>query len=185
MLIQGLVKSYYHNSNHDKLWTFIFFVFHKDKNLVKMMLRLPNMSACSLPSKNCINVQDSTKGYKMELGNWITSDGLLLSCLYNELKHWRTDPAGQSFRESMQHHGSLLFYFLVIFLIGSQQVIKNNRDEHQKCVPSWSWRIAKKKKKNLSIQLLSSFLYFFLQEKEKERKGVYNKKEWVKSKFNR
>lgn len=169
MLIQGLVKSYYHNSNHDKFWTFIFFVFHKDKNLVKMMLRLPNMSACSLPSKNCINVQDSTKGYKMELGNWITSDGLLLSCLYNELKHWRTDPAGQSFRESMQHHGSLLFYFLVIFLIGSQQVIKNNRDEHQKCVPSWSWRIAKKKKKtfpsNCSLASCISFC------KKRKRKG--------------
>jgi hypothetical protein len=46
-------------------------------------------------------------------------------------------------------------------------------------------KLKNRKKINLSIQLLSSFLYFFLQEKEKERKGVYNKKEWVKSKFNR
>jgi hypothetical protein len=45
------------------------------------------MSACSLPSKNYIKVQDYTKGYKMELGNQIASDGLLLSCLCDELKH--------------------------------------------------------------------------------------------------
>lgn len=142
---------------------FFSFCLERQKSfLSKWCLEQPNMSTCSLPSKN------SSKGCKMELSNknnmfWLVH--LMPLQQAKALQNWSCMPVHGA---SLEHHGSLFCYFSnTIFLIGSQHIIKHNRDEHQKCVSSWSWRITKNN--DLSIQLLSSFLNFFLP--KKKRKG--------------